>query len=651
MAYKFSKVAATISNKQISVEPVAVEAFLGFPFGLRTSVPSSMLAATELAECKNLQVNKGGQLQSRPGTVKLNNTSLGKIIALGQATINTEVVQFAQVSDFSIYSIDAAGDETLVGKADGKADFISYAGYLMVMDGQYLKYVDSANTLKLAWDGGSHGLFDNLSDEVVGAVNYTVAKSDSVAFTTPAWTAGYTIGATQVEVKLGKVGTGGTGNITMSIHLDSDDSVVASGIIEVPASEVALGPGDFYIANMPVTSELLPSTAYYVKLTMTSYSTSDYIIWYTGASSIPLCGVSPGLPPKASHGFIFGRRLWLYGDPGALSRLYFNNYAPFDWTTPDYSGYLSAVDDSKDSFPIGAAIPYFGSVFVYGTKNWPYLLRLSGTEVSDFALEDLKQPVWTNALQVTDVVNDIWALSSVGLSSMTGVQMYGDVRTYSESASIEDQITKYWTASSFTGYYTDQGQLWACLDGKVFVAHTKAPASGENRIQYPWSEYEFPYSVSCFGRWGDLVIGTDEGFIYAPDKNATRDDTTIFDMSLKTKYSISPFQKLDILDGKVLLDSKTGASFEIVAYKNDSAIEAVHTWLLTAALHDDATIDDLGDALINDLNFTFDANTSPLVVRLGFRCFSYQIQLKAINLIGYPVFINGVVIRYRPMED
>ena len=40
--------------------PLAVQAELiaGFPHGLRTSVPPSMLAATELAECVNFQINR-----------------------------------------------------------------------------------------------------------------------------------------------------------------------------------------------------------------------------------------------------------------------------------------------------------------------------------------------------------------------------------------------------------------------------------------------------------------------------------------------------------------------------------------------------------------------------------------------------------------
>ena len=631
---------------------LAIESMLGFLHGLRTSVPASMLAATELAECTNFQINQGGQLQSRPGMRKLNNTNLGEIISLGQANIGTEVMQFMQTADFSIYEIDSAGDHTLVGIAEGKAKILSYGGYAMIADGGVLKYIDDSKTLKLAWDGSSPGLFDNRSDEVIGSTDYTVAQTKSVPFTTEDWVAGYTIEPTQVEVKLGRIGTGGTGDITMEIRLTSDDSLIASGPIEIPAASIAPDTGDFYSANMEtINAELLPDTAYYVKLTMTTYNATNYIKWYWGEGDIPICGVSPGLAPQASHGIIHERRLWVYGDPDAKSRMYFNNYAPFDWSTHGLAGYLTALDDSKDSFPVGALMPYFGSLFVYGTREWPFLLRLTGTTAADFLLKDLQQPIWTGPLQITDVVNDIWALSKVGVSSMTGVNMYGDVRTNSESFAIEDQVEELWTADAFTGYYVDRGQMFVQLGDKTFVTHTKAPAQGLNRVRYPWSEYTFPFKPTCFGQWDDLVIGTEEGFIYTPDDTQVLDDGVKFLLGLKSKYYISPFQSLDVLEAKVLIDSRTGAGFDFRAYKDNSSTEFVYDWLMSAALHDDVTIDDLGDLLVEDMDFAVDPTASPLVVKLGFRCFSYQIELRAINLIGAPVYLNGLVIRYRPMED
>ena len=647
--------ASSFKNIAKSAKPpaeLATEALLGFPDGLRTSVPASMLKNSELAECINFQINQGGQLQSRPGMKKLNNTSLGKIISLGQASINKEICRFAQTADNTIYSVFENGEHQVVGVAEGKATIISYAGYAMVADGKCLKYIDDTKTLKLAWDGGSPGQFDNRSDTVSGFTSYTVAQAVKVPFTTEVWPAGLTIEPTKVEVKLGRKGTGGTGAITMSIHLASDDSAIASGPIEVPATAIAPDTGDFYLANMvTVNAEFLPSTAYYVKLTMASYNSTNYIVWYHGDGGIPICGVSPGLPPSASQGFIHERRLWLCGDADAKSRLYFNNYAPFDWTTHGHAGYLSAVDDSKDSFPIGAAMPYFGSLFVYGTQQWPYLLRLTGDTTADMTLKDLKQPVWTAAQQVTDVVNDIWALSKVGVASMTGVNMYGDVRTNSESFAIDDQVESLWSEDSFTGYFVDRGQLWAQLGDKTFVAHTKSPTQGLNRVRYPWSEYTFGFTPTCFGQWDDIVVGTEEGFIYTPDKSVVKDDSVKFLLSLKSKYFISPFQKLDVLEAKVLLDSRTGAGFDFRAYKDDATIEQVHDWVMQAALHDDVTIDDLGEALISELDFAIDPAASPLVIRLGFICFSYQIELRAVSMIEAPVYINGLVIRYRPMED
>ena len=648
MGFKFKNIA---QRARPPVE-VQVESLLGFPHGLRTSVPDSMIASSELAECKNFQINRGGQLQSRPGMKKLNTTSLGKIVSLAAVNFGSGPVQLAQSVDNVIHEIKADGSSVPLGSVEGPADIVSYDGHAMLLDGSYLKYLDDTKIVKLAWDGGKAGFFDNRSQETTGHVNYTVAQTTKVPFTTPSWPSGFTIPPTKLEVKIGRKGTGGVGAITLSIYKTADDSLIASGPVELTAPNIAPDPGDFYIANMSnVVSEFEPSTAYYVSLSMTAYNTTNYIVWYTGATSVPTCGVFPSVPPKARHGFILNRRLWLYGNPDAPSYLYFNNYALFDWSTSGQAGFLPAVDNDKDSFPIGAAIAYYGTLFIYGTKEQPFLLQLVGEGAADFAFKDLKQPLWTTAHQITDVINDVWSLSKAGVSSLTGVNMYGDVRTYSESFAIDDVIEYLWSQDSFAGYFIDRGQLWIQVGDRTLVAHTKAPSQGLNRVRYPWSEYTFSFTPSCFGLWGDLVVGSEEGFVYGPDKELTKDDSVNFDLGFKIKYFISPFQKLDILEAKVLIDSRTGAGFELRAYKDDSSTEFVYDWLMSASIHDDVTIDDLGDLKVEEMDFTIDASANPLVTKLGFVCFSYQLEVRAVNLVGSPAYLNGLVVRYRPMED
>lgn len=647
-----------ISQMASPVAPVAQEVAIGFSHGLRTSVPASMVTATELTECVNLQINRGGQLQSRAGLDRLNTVSLGKIITLASCKIGSTIYNLAQTSDFVIHKINADKTSTVIGTAEGEAEIIGYDGYAVVADGSYLKYIDDTETLKIGWDGGdgfAASFFNNISDTISGYINYTSAQTNKVEFTTPAWTAGYTIALTKLSVKLGRAGTGGTGYPALTVYRTSDDAIMASGITEIAASGLAPDPGDFENVNLTSVIELSPSTAYYIRLSMPSYDGTNYVIWYTGDSASPICKVSPGLGPKASHMLVHGRRLWLYGDPSYLGVLYYNNYTPFDWSTPTYSGYVTTLDDNKSSYPIGAAISYFGSLYVYGTEEWPFFLQLTGTTGSDFVLSDMHQPLWTLPKMVASIINDTWSVNRSGVASLTGVNLYGDVRTYSESFAIDDQIERDWTEDAFMGYYKGRGQLWVSIGDKVFVAHTKAAAtmSYEDvvRYRYPWSEYTFNFTPSCFGQWDELVIGSEEGFIYTPNGALTKDDTEAFDISMKTKYYQSPFIKLDVLDIKVLIDANSGTNFDIVAYKDGNTLREVHRWSLASALHDDTTIADIGDASIEDLTVPIDPMSNPLTQHLGFTCFAYQLKIDNLTVLGSPAHIDGLVIRYRPMED
>lgn len=637
--------------------PKAIQAEIpiGFAHGLRTSVPPSMIIPTELAECKNFMINRGGQLQTRSGLRKINTESLGKVITLASARVNNEVFKLAQTSDFKIHKIDiVTGAATLVGTAEGPADIVGFGDYAMVADGGFLKYIDDTSTLKIAWDGGSGQaatFFNNLGDTQTGQVDYTATNNAQVNFTTPSWPAGYTIALTKLQVFLSKTGTGAVP--TFTVYRTYDNAVMASG--SVALINIAPAPGDFADVYLTSVVPLAPSTAYYIRLTTPAYSGTNYVSWYLGTSSKPICAVSPGVPPKGSNFIVHSRRLWLYGDEDNAGTIYFNNYAAFDWSTPGQAGFVTTLDDNKTTYPVGAAMSYYGSLFIYGTKEWPYLLKLQGSSGSDFELLDLHQPLWTSPKMVTNIVNDVWALNEGGVSSITGVNMYGDVRSYSESYAIDDQIAYHWSDDAFVGYYRDTGQLWASIGEKVFVAHTKAPAAVSNydisRVRYPWSEYTFNFTPSCFGQWGDLVVGSEEGFIYQPVETLTRDDGTVYYASLKTKYFQSPFQKLDILDIKILIDSNTGTNFDIVAFKDGASVIEVNRWTVSSALHDDTTIDDLGDTPIEDLTVAILPEATPLVQWLGFICFSYQIQIDKLYVLGSEAHVDGMVIRYRMMED
>jgi hypothetical protein len=68
---------AVFAQRAKNPNAIQAEIPIGFAHGLRTSVPPSMLLPTELAECKNFMISRGGQLQTRAGLQKINVDSLG----------------------------------------------------------------------------------------------------------------------------------------------------------------------------------------------------------------------------------------------------------------------------------------------------------------------------------------------------------------------------------------------------------------------------------------------------------------------------------------------------------------------------------------------------------------------------------------------
>lgn len=136
------------------IQPIG---YVGFPLGLRTDIPSSMLKPQELASCIDFFINKGGQLQSRPAWVKYTDVAVGDIISIGQGYVDGEYLEFVQDDDFKLYYLlDVAGDitPTLIGTLEGRAQIISYNDTVVLLDGGYIKEVRSKTELGLLYNTG-----------------------------------------------------------------------------------------------------------------------------------------------------------------------------------------------------------------------------------------------------------------------------------------------------------------------------------------------------------------------------------------------------------------------------------------------------------------------------------------------------------------
>jgi hypothetical protein len=514
-------------NKRQSKEGII--AFDNFRHGLNTRVPASQIAETECSELVNFQINSDGQLQTRAPIIPYTTTA---------TTNNSPCTGFKRVpigGTFYELLIDAnnilyylnSGVPTTIGTLNGEAQIIPYNGVIILTDGSFIKYIEDVTAIKIAYDDGTgssgyqhdnkSGTDDNDIDLGNGTNTRVAAKIISQT-----WETGYTIPPTTVTAKLKREANGFTGtdnvDILVKIRKISDDSVIASKtFIEAPIATNVSATATEYSATFSVsdiTTEMSLNTEYYLSLEYANGDATNYVgvrcsdiasggigyhytgSWAADSTLNPIVSLRPGMPPKASFGEIKNLRLFLAGDPDNPGYVWFCNLTHLDWSTSDGGGHIGAVDEDKNNYNVGAIVNLYSDLFVFGTKDQPYLCKLSGTSPANYALPLTFQRVWSTQKTALSIINDIFFMSNDGAKILSGVQEYGDLRTHPISDVIENTIIDNWDSdTAFCEYYPTNGQVFLCLPiyHKVLICHIKNPviSPDEKSVRYPWSEYEF----------------------------------------------------------------------------------------------------------------------------------------------------------------
>ncbi|MBW2036428.1 MAG: hypothetical protein JRI41_02950 [Deltaproteobacteria bacterium] len=218
--------------------------------------------------------------------------------------------------------------------------------------------------------------------------------------------------------------------------------------------------------------------------------------WHDDSFKLGLVGVKPGRPPRGMFGLIQNTRLYTAGDPLQKGVVWYSNVnAAFDWSTADGGGYIGAIDQTLSNFSVGALISIYGGVYIFGQQSQPYLCKLLGSSPSEYSLPPILQKVYTTHKTVLYTGNDVWFGSEIGVNALSGVQQYGDLRTFTESDAIVDRINDYWNDSeAISGYFGETGQYFLKLPGygRCLVAHTKQPVQdARGQVKHPWTEYVF----------------------------------------------------------------------------------------------------------------------------------------------------------------
>lgn len=486
-------------------------------------------------------------------------------------------------------------------------------------------------------------------------------------FTTPSWPSGYTIPATTMTFKLKRIGDGfssGSHDIDFKVYKNSGADVIASGTVFEHADDISVA-GELYTVVLESTEEMEPLTEYYGVAEYTGGNPTHHIevrasdvgtsITYdTAWNVVPDVGIigklNVGLPPKASFGGIHNRNLWIGGDPDRLGEVNFSKNTQYDW------GYIGVMDESKSSYKVGGLQSVYGQLYIYGQEASPYLCTLTGANEDEYGLPALYQKQWTTPRTVVNAINDIWTANSSGVDSLKGVQEYGDVRNFSESDAIFDKFRDHWDdATAFAGYAAKEGQYVLAMPtlDKLLICQTRLPAQGiDGRTRYPWAEITTPFTPKSFGQFGDnFIIGAADGYLYTYDYDSVYDlGTTKVSPEFSTLYQQLPFRGSYINDLQMLCDSLTGAAFDITAYKNGSVLNIVHTWPMVIPIHDDVIIAAFADIKIADATFALGPG-APLDQNLDFMARSFLIKIHNVSPAGAPLFIDGLVVRHRPLEE
>jgi hypothetical protein len=541
---------------------------------LITDVHEKLLSFDDFVSLTNIRYELG-KPRTREALYKLTGAALAagkfpKTIAI--IPISTTNHLLVVSDDFKLYSITGAEGSMAFNAAiatlDSSCVIIPFSGYAVLCDTGYLKYYNGT-AVKIMYDDGtgSGGYYSNkLTGSVDGSKGLYVTSSHFAGniITTP--NTGYAWPVTQITAWLKKVGTptGGSTAVTARIYKVSDNSLIATSTTSYDPATFSTNAAvfDFDFAS---GTELLNYTPYRfgifyndagststdcVKIEYTSVASGglssffDGTSWTTNGARDLMIGVKPGLPPKAGFGCVAHNRLHVV-DPDAPGRL--KICAPgdgFDWSTPTLAGSVNSIDDSANSFPIGAVVEKYGDIWIFGKAKQAYLAKLVGSSPADWVIKLSGQEAHTSHLSIQDTVDDLYFASSFNCNNMAGTEQYGDIRAGGVGNPVKNLFETYWTTvDAFSGYWGRTGQYFIYLPTYgTMVCHTK---DGSKR----WTRYTYKNLTESayFGADTNFYVGCTDGNLYRLSSSLFSDAGVAYDVTMEGGIGEFPFGEMQLV--------------------------------------------------------------------------------------------------------
>ena len=588
------------------------------PLGLNTVLSPQLLSRDEFADVLNLKYSRLGKWVGRQGLTRVSANPTGgaspsPIKAIEYIPINGVNYIFLADGNHDLYK--CSGDEpnidpgSSIGTLEGPAWLIPFSNRCVILDGSYIKQSDG-NGIHLAYDNGE-GLTGYLYNNVCPALDeefklYSGSNTKVGSnFTTSSWGV-RVLPLLAGDIWISKVGVP-TGDVTMSLY-DSTGGTCLATSEPISCDELTLSAMQRRF-TFDGSYLLSPGTSYKFVLEYSGGDTSNYISAHTFASSVgdltyydgtswtddttesAKLGIKPGLPPKGSWGAIKGQRLFVAGDPDHRGYLWYSNLKTiFDWSTDtsvlvtntgyDFNGggFLTVTDKEGNTNPIGGIISHFGDLIVFGTKERPFIAKLSGSTPKDYALDPINKQTYTSMKTLKGCGNDIWFTSGDSVHSLYGVKSYGDFRTKSPGDPIRNLIQQYYNDNTFAGYNPVDGQYLVKLEGydPILVCDVHGVILGTMaQEKYLWTQYLFKgITPSCFATFNDkFYIGGSDGYLYRLDSSTVEDNGSYYDIKVVSGIIKSFAASTLVLDSFV--DIINATSFDVNLYKNGNLFTTI----------------------------------------------------------------------------
>lgn len=629
----------TLQNAASTVKRAKSKTMQFGPFvgGLVTVREAERCKQYECPEMTNLVVVDNDLVRTRDGVSAVCSGVAGYVVHIAEAKVNGTWRTFISSTESGapdkhrLYYQNGTGVVEVGSYTDysGPIHFVGYNDNLIIFDTGVVKQWTGTELQVLTDDGIGAGNFvinnidANDSDGVWAISDITdfciveTVPRLAYKFETPAFDAADSQIQPTFSLRAGKIGVGygsegaATDKVTAKIRLLSDPSTVVASKELMMISDIPMlnhynvldeyKQFDYKFELSEISSSILPETEYLfsIEYDNAGFDTNYLVIpgnrpeihsgyyysttttsWSSMEATIAV-DLKLGIAPRADYGIVSSQRIFCFSDEEPTKVYYCGAGNQFDWSSPNYGGYMEIGRS------IGGIASFYNNIWVFGTDNDPSLRKLAGNQPSEYTLTDTIQ--FTGAYQPTilSTPDDVFFLFSAGVGSLSTIQEFGDVRSVVQSDNIEDIIRANYDSSAFAGYDASNGiyllklndstkQTFYALHPKVKLQKTLGgrvyPTSPISKIELNLPQISSEdQTITAMGTIdGALYFGTDKGYIYKFDHSVVTDAGETVTYSLKSYSTSSRFGEMMATQVSPDVFSSNGGSYKLKFYVNHS---------------------------------------------------------------------------------